>query len=636
MFPDLRKSPRMKTRRSGERLELSSDLPVAEATTWGTPSISRVAEREDDFITSSPTPRRGASEGVLGVGEEADGDVPSSPPKGDAEGGPSASDEFWNVTSFGSIDSLLLEQHALGLPEVVNGEIVEEDGRSDSSSVLMQALPLPHNVEAHEQVDEPIHESTFSDALSNLDAICERDDVTTDEVFVDAQSSPQLEAQADLPSAQSSGRRKRRRRNRRGSNAEVSRGTSASASVADESAQLPTEQNDEPPAEEVGGSAAFKRSLFLNPTADLDGGAYAAVSASPLPSSAPEPETRKTRKRRRAAAVAAEEEQSTPATAPRSMRSMRSSDKLARAAVSDEPAAPEQEEEASIPTRTRSHARKREIASTIPESPIAAMSAPRETRRRKSPHGEDEDEDEEVMTRSQSAKRQRVDREREEVRNSHVSPEPTTENTEAIVIDTTPRSRRSRRERTSTAKWEESNLGRRRRRSRATADDEEAEAEAEAESQMRQSRRSIDLDAPPAEVVEDSFVKYEEGMEGQEDVSMHGAGEGVASDEEAEAQIWDGMAEVREALVDAADRASADAVSVEPEVVVESTPAAEAEAEEKKEFTGATAVAMFKELMEGLKTGTVSRVEAMQMEEMVWDFKAELYAAERRGRGSAA
>ncbi|KFY59537.1 hypothetical protein V496_05649 [Pseudogymnoascus sp. VKM F-4515 (FW-2607)] len=645
MFPDLRKSPRMKTRRSGERLELSSDLPVVEATTWGTPSISRVAERDDDFITSSPTPRRGASEGVLGVGEEADGDVPSSPPKGDAEGGPSASDEFWNVTSFGSIDSLLLEQHALGLPEVVHGEVVEEDGRSDSSSILMQALPLPHNVEAHEQVDEPIHESTFSDALSNLDAIRERDDVTTDEVFVDAQSSPQLEAQADLPSAQSSGRRKRRRRNRRGSNADVSRGTSASASVADDSAQLPTEQNDEPPAEEVGGSAAFKRSLFLNPTSDLDGDSYAAVSASPQPSSVPEPETRKTRKRRRAAAVAAEEEQSTPATAPRSMRSMRSSDKLARAAVSDEPAAPEQEEEASIPTRTRSHARKREIASTIPESPIAAMSAPRETRRRKSPHGEDEDEDEEVMTRSQSAKRQRVDREREEVRNSHVSPEPTTENTEAIVIDTTPRSRRSRRERTSTAKWEESDLGRRRRRSRATADDEEAEAEAEAESQMRQSRRSIDLDAPSAEVVEDSFVKFEEGMEGQEDVSMHGAGEGgvqeaqregVASDEEAEAQIWDGMAEVREALVGAADRASADAVSMEPEVVVESTPAAEAEAEAKKEFTGATAVAMFKELMEGLKTGTVSRVEAMQMEEMVWDFKAELYAAERRGRGSAA
>ncbi|OBT63074.1 hypothetical protein VE03_07459 [Pseudogymnoascus sp. 23342-1-I1] len=637
MFPDLRKSPRrMKTRRSGERLALSSDLPVAGEAAWGTPSVGRVGEGEDDFITSSPTPRRGASEGVLGM---EDGDVPSSPPKGEGEGGPSASDEFWNVTSFGSIDSLLLEQHALGLPEVVHGEVVEEDGGSDGSSILMQALPLPHNGESPEQVDEPIHESTFSDALSNLDAIRERDDLTTDEVFVDAQSSPQLEAQADQPSAQSSGRRKRRRRNRRGSTTDVSRGTSASASIADESVQLPTEQNDEPPTEEPRGSAAFKRSLFLlNPSADLQDGVYTGVSASPQPSPAPEPETRKTRKRRRGTAGA--EQQSTPVEAPRSMRSMRSSDKLARAVVPEEPVVPEPEEE-SIPARTRSHARKREIASTIPESPIATRSAEMETRRRKSPHSENEEE--EVVTRSQSAKRQRVDREEEEVRNSHVSPEPTTEDTEAMVIDTTPRSRRSRRERTSTAKWEESELGRRRRRSRAMADDDEEE------SQVRESRKSVDLDAVPAEVVEDSFVKFEEGVEGEEDVSMHGAGEGgvqqdeqrgVAEDEEAEAQIWDGMAEVRESSVDvdAAGPAPADAAAAGSEVVVESTPVAEdeVEMEENKEFSGATAVAMFKELMERLKTGTVSRVEAMQMEEMVWDFKAELYAAERRGRGSAA
>ncbi|KFZ16353.1 hypothetical protein V502_05139 [Pseudogymnoascus sp. VKM F-4520 (FW-2644)] len=646
MFPDLRKSPRMKTRRSGERLALSSDLPVAEGTTWGTPSISRVAEREDDFITSSPTPRREASEGVLGKEEEAD--VPSSPPKGEGEGGPSASDEFWNVTSFGSIDSLLLEQHALGLPEVVHGDVVEEDGGSDSSSIMMQALPLPHNAEP-EQLDETTHESTFSDALSNLDAIRERDDVTTDDVFVDAQSSPQLQAQADQPSAQGSGRRKRRRRNRRGSNGESSRGTSASA-PAEESVQLPTEQNDEPPAEEIKGSAAIKRSLFLpDPSGDFDGGAYTAISASTQPSPAPEPETRKTRKRRRAAAIATEEEQSTPATAPRSMRSMRSSDKLARAAVSEEPVAPEQEDEGSIPARTRSHARKREIASTIPESPIAARSAARETRRRKSPHGDDGEE--EVETRSQSAKRQRVDRAEEEVRNSHLSPEPAAEDAEAIVIDTTPRSRRSRREKTSTMKWEESDLGRRRSgRGRGVIEDDEVE------SQVR--GKSVDLDlnlgTSSGEVVEDSFVKFEGEMNGEEDVSMHGAGEGgvqeaqregIASDEEAEAQIWDGMAEVRESPVSAVAEPEVSAepevtaepeVVTEPEVAAESTATQEAEAEVKKEFTGATAVAMFKELMEGLKTGTVSRVEAMQMEEMVWDFKAELYAAERRGRGSAA
>jgi hypothetical protein len=121
---------------------------------------------------------------------------------------------------------------------------------------------------------------------------------------------------------------------------------------------------------------------------------------------------------------------------------------------------------------------------------------------------------------------------------------------------------------------------------------------------------------------------------------MHGAGEGglteaqregVASDEEAEAQIWDGMAEARLSSV-AAFPSPEDASAVEPEVVAE----AEAVVGAKPEFTGATAVAMFKQLMEGLKSGTVSRSEAMQMEEMVWDFKAELYAAERRGRGSAA
>jgi hypothetical protein len=639
MFPDLRKSPRMKTRRSGERLALSSDLPVTEGTTWGTPSISRVAEREDDFITSSPTPRREtSSEGLLGKEEEDD--VPSSPPKGEGEGegGPSASDEFWNVTSFGSIDSLLLEQHALGMPGVVGGE---EDGRSDSESVLMQALPLPHNVESTEQGEEITHESTFSDALSNLDAIRERDVLTTDEVFVDAQSSPLLEAQADLPSTQGSGRRKRRRRNRRGSNGDVSRATSASASVADESIPPPAGQDE---ARVEADAPPTTRSRFsLNPPTNIDLSAY---TASPQPSPAPEPETRKTRKRRRAAAAA--EKESTPVVeAPRSMRSMRSSDKLTRApAVSEEPAAPELEEgeEGSIPARTRSRVRKREISSTIPETPTKAT----ETRRRKSPHGEEEDED--VVMRSQSAKRQRVDQAGEEVEDSQLAPQsqPEIDDADAIVVDTTPRSRRSRRERTSTAKWEESDLGRRRRRSRAVVEDDE-----ETDSQVMRGKSvdldlNLDLDAAAGEMVEDSFVgadvKGEEEEEEEEervaeDASMHGAGEGgvteaqregVASDDEAEAQIWDGMAEVRESSVSADVPDPVDAAAAEPEV------AEEAAGEVKKEFTGATAVAVFKELMEGLRTGTVSRGEAMQMEEMVWDFKAELYAAERRGRGSAA
>ncbi|OBT71769.1 hypothetical protein VF21_09399 [Pseudogymnoascus sp. 05NY08] len=639
MFPDLRKSPRMKTRRSGEKLALSSDLPVTEGTTWGTPSISRVAEREDDFITSSPTPRREtSSEGVLGKEEEGEGDVPSSPPKGegDAVGGPSASDEFWNVTSFGSIDSLLLEQHAIGLPGVVGGE---EDGRSDSESVLMQALPLPHNVESTEQGEEITHESTFSDALSNLDAIRERDDLTTDEVFVDAQSSPLLEAQADLPSTQSSGRRKRRRRNRRGSNIDVSRGTSASASIADESAQLPTNEDntrakaDAPPT---------TRSRFsLNPLADFDQSAY---TASPQPSPAPEPETRRTRKRRRAAAaVAVAEKESTPVIeAPRSMRSMRSSDKLTRAAaVSEETPVPgqeqeqeDEEEEGSIPARTRSRVRKREISSTIPETPTKAT----ETRRRKSPHGEEEDED--VVMRSLSAKRQRVEEVGEEVEDSLLATQPESD-TEAIVVDTTPRSRRSRRERTSTAKWEESDLGRRRRRSRAVVEDDEEDSQL-----MRGKSVDLDLnlnldpDTVSGEMVEDSFVGADMKGEVVGDVSMHGAGEGgvteaqregVASDDEAEAQIWDGMAEARSSSV------SADVPdAVDDAAAAESEAAEQTGDESKRGFTGATAVVMFKELMEGLRTGTVSRGEAMQMEEMVWDFKAELYAAERRGRGSAA
>ncbi|KFZ04689.1 hypothetical protein V501_09056 [Pseudogymnoascus sp. VKM F-4519 (FW-2642)] len=633
MFPDLRKSPRMKTRRSGERLALSSDLPVTEGTTWGTPSISRVGEREDDFITSSPTPRRETSaEGLLGKEEE--GDVPSSPPKGEVEGGPSASDEFWNVTSFGSIDSLLLEQHALGLPGVVGGE---EDGRSDSESFLMQALPLPHNVEPAEQGEEITHESTFSDALSNLDAIRERDDLTTDEVFVDAQSSPLLEAQADLPSTQSSGRRKRRRRNRRGSNGDVSRGTSASVSVADESV-APAVEQDETRAEADAPPTTSSR-FSLTPSTGFDHTTY---TASPQPSPAPEPETRKTRKRRRAAAAA--EKESTPVVqAPRSMRSMRISDKLTRAAaVSEEPVLLEQEqeqqeeEEGSIPARTRSRVRKREISSTIPETPTKAT----ETRRRKSPHDEEEDED--VVMRSQSAKRQRVEEVLEEVEDSQLAAEPERDDAELIIVDTTPRSRRSRRERTSTAKWEESDLGRRRRRSRAMVEDDD-----ETDSQVMRGKSvdldlnlNLDLDTASGEMVEDSFVGTDVKGEEAEDVSMHGAGEGgvteaqregVASDDEAEAQIWDGMAEVRESSVSAA-AAEPEVVIIEPEIAEEQA----ADDEAKKEFTGATAVAMFKELMEGLRTGTVSRGEAMQMEEMVWDFKAELYAAERRGRGSAA
>ncbi|KFY08533.1 hypothetical protein V491_08427, partial [Pseudogymnoascus sp. VKM F-3775] len=139
---------------------------------------------------------------------------------------------------------------------------------------------------------------------------------------------------------------------------------------------------------------------------------------------------------------------------------------------------------------------------------------------------------------------------------------------------------------------------------------------------------------------EDADEEVEDGKV-EEDVSMHGAGEGgvteaqregIASDEEAEAQIWDGMAEARLSSVAAAIPSREDASAVEPQVLAQ----AEAVVEAKPEFTGATAVAMFKQLMEGLKSGTVSRSEAMQMEEMVWDFKAELYAAERRGRGSAA
>ncbi|OBT50718.1 hypothetical protein VE04_09814, partial [Pseudogymnoascus sp. 24MN13] len=536
MFPDLRKSPRMKTRRSGERLALSSDLPVTEGSTWGTPSISRVGEREDDFITSSPTPRRETSaEGLLGKEEE--GDVPSSPPKGEVEGGPSASDEFWNVTSFGSIDSLLLEQHALGLPRVVGGE---EDGRSDSESVLMQALPLPHNVEPAEQGEEITHESTFSDALSNLDAIRERDDLTTDEVFVDAQSSPLLEAQADLPSTQSSGRRKRRRRNRRGSNGDMRALHRLSSRTS------PRTRSDAPPT---------TRSRFsLTPSTGFDHTAY---TASPQPSPAPEPETRKTRKRRRAAAAA--EKESTPVVeAPRSMRAEQQEQEQ------------EQEEEGSIPARTRSRVRKREISSTIPETPTKAT----ETRRRKSPHGEEEDED--MVMRSQSAKRQRVEEVGEEVEDSQLAAEPERDDAELITVDTTPRSRRSRRERTSTAKWEESDLGQRRRRSRAVVEDDE-----ETDSQVMRGKSvdldlnlNLDLDTAPGEMVEDSFVGTDVKGEEAEDVSMHGAGEGgvqeaqregVASDDEAEAQIWDGMAEVRESSVSAA-AAEPEVVIIEPEV----------------------------------------------------------------------
>jgi hypothetical protein len=51
-------------------------------------------------------------------------------------------------------------------------------------------------------------------------------------------------------------------------------------------------------------------------------------------------------------------------------------------------------------------------------------------------------------------------------------------------------------------------------------------------------------------------------------------------------------------------------------------------------FTGATVVSRFNRLLEGMQMATMSRAEVVKMEEMLWDLKAELYAAEKRGRSA--
>jgi hypothetical protein len=51
-------------------------------------------------------------------------------------------------------------------------------------------------------------------------------------------------------------------------------------------------------------------------------------------------------------------------------------------------------------------------------------------------------------------------------------------------------------------------------------------------------------------------------------------------------------------------------------------------------FTGDAALEKFQELLKGLKHSVLSRGQVNKMEDMIWDLKAELYAAEKRGRSA--
>ena len=697
MFPDLRSSPRPKARKgkASSTLALTSDLPLSMAEAGpGTPAIGRMGAF-DDFITSSPTPRREAGEGVGQFGADAEvsdreaGDVPSSPPKGQSreaspvegaarvqeETGPSASDDFWNVTSFGSMTSLLLDQRhggaVLGLPQGASEKVGDEDEEEeeDDDAEFLQQLPTPAQL-GNRQADQTHADVASADALSSPNAGRERDDATTDEVFVDARSSPQIEVQnADASSAQGSARRRRRRRNRKEASVEAEtaqvaeaprrhgEGVSSTSGMDwDSMRPLPsshdapanTDRDPERHAEEadVASNASTRRSLSLGVGENFDRSAYTHVASSP------ELETRKTRKRRRGVAAPVEEqEQNAPVEAARPKRAMRSADKRNSSigAVSEEPPAAVVAMD-SIPARTRSRAKRGSLASTIPETPTVRTAAP-DTRRRKSPQTDEGEEPQPETT--QPVKRRRVSGSTSRgvvVEDSQVvDPEPEVVVGEAIVV--TPHGRRSKRERIAMEKVEEGEGGvRKRGRGRPRRSEVREVEEGE---WARSERVSVDLDEGPTGevVVEDSFM----GVKGEgEDSGLDGAGEGggenegalgdgaaTDADAEAEAQIMEGMNEARSSRrvslsrqqSRGGDRSSRSSVSVGPVVVAEATVAAAAGADaDVGAFTGASAVERLKELVEGLKEARVSRAEAMRMEEMVWDFKAELYAAERRGR----
>lgn len=692
MFPDLRSSPRRKVKKSSSKLSLSSDLPhstASEQKQQGTPSVNHATSTFDDFITSSPTPQRESSEARHGVDLIASDseaiDLPSSPPKKASprpssvetnvaqaaeQNGPSASDEFWNVTSFGSIDSLMLGRSnggdLLELFQAAKETRRAEDSDSDVESSFAQKLPEREGPSSPVQQHLDDDKSTFVDAPSSLNGAHERDELTTDEVFVDAQSSPRRDTQsADRSSAHGSARRKRRRRNRHEAIAETaqnvratrSRGTSASSTTGiDGDTTVPlTESSDAAPVEpeiDVGISdgetgedekSTTKVSVSVRSSEEFIPESYLHVPKSP------ERETRKSKKRRRAAA-APPELQPTPIASSRPERSTRSSDRRNSSVptASEEPAVPD-----TIPSRTRSHSRKRTLASTIPETPSSARSATSEKgRRRESPHSEDghDDYQPQPQLEPQPAKRRRVSRaESRAIVEDSQDVQRDVANEDSIVV--TPQKRRSKRDKTPSLTWDEKvaaleKSGRRKSSRNSTV--------LKGKEQVG-SLSSVDLDEFVKSYFRDGFMDEEEvkgeereeqddqdmretGQQAEESQEVTHADTGSAADAEAEAQIMEGISEANRSLRRRtrrsrdADRSSTSMAVVDAMDVPDA--AADSDAVTATEFTGASAVSQFAALVAGLKTTTISRADAMKMEEMVWDFKAELYAAERRGRSA--
>lgn len=467
MFPDIRSSPRPKTKHAGSKLSLSSDLPVSTAADEdqpGTPSINHATSAFDDFITSSPTPQRENAATQFGgdvVGSDSDAiDLPSSPPKGSSreaslaaadgareqENALSNSDDFWNVTSFPSATSFLLGNHNDDPPSELKS-ITDEMMGSETISLIrglpeLESATTPVHMQMyHEERNQTPEEpkETFVDALSSPGTRDQYEELATDNDYVDAHSSPRKVQIADLNSQKIT----IANQDKIVEHPQVSRTTqnqttrSSSLSDMDEDSMIRlSEKFDDAPSMNITPEAECKimgTDKFGNTTGlalKLGGGdgfrpdSYVRMAQTPQ-------KQIKSRKRHSTAPVSANK-QSVSIELSRPERVTRSSEKR----NNSDPTIPEVPSPSigSAPSRT-SRLKKATLASTIPETPTAAK-ASADHKKRRSPHPESVNN----TPQSHPAKRRRIQRSE-----SRFIVEDSQEAQDADIIMVAPHSRRSRR-----------------------------------------------------------------------------------------------------------------------------------------------------------------------------------------------
>jgi len=741
MFPDLRSSPRPKAKKTGSKLSLSSDLPVSTASEEGqpaTPSINHTTSAFDDFITSSPTPRRENADAQLGsdaLGFDSDAaDPPSSPPKAasresslllqDDAHGVTKHEIVWDGITCTSDSSRLSSPDpsilsVSGLSKTTDlqakGSEIEETGAcAQKSSAPERTSTLAQAQSLDEQTGNTPKE-TFVDALSNPADGDEGEDPANDTVYVDAASFPQPEVPALDNSSRRSARSGRSKRNQQTPEKEKELPTSQESASRRKRRSSSLSELDED-ADEIGpGSNAT--ALKLDGGKDFQPEACAHVAGTPRPK-----KLIKTRKRRSAIAILLDQQHQFFMDSPRSGVATRGSEKRNSSVSAVVETSPLMEN-----GRSRASSRLRhEAPATIPETPVVAEAGTEKTR--KQPR---QSEITEQSSQSQPAKRRRVERSESRVvveDSQEIQPASIEDDAMAVTLhNRPPRRGRVRKQKAAGPIQEKESepipkdhtprVGKRSSRGRGRPIKNktvQVKEEMEIESsplEVPDVQASIDLDAKPLNPEQDSIYVKDSFMgvpdvesvesrekDGEEGIQISFAGHvdieaedranellsgtegitkpqgaeeddaGSAGDAEAEAQIIELMSQAEASR----DRATSSADEPQPSILVveESADgnsqyagsivpttaaplaARSAKVEEesevspnissgsapadtaKEEFTGATAVSRFKELLEGLQTTTMSRAEVMKMEEMMWDLKAELYAAEKRGRSA--